>query len=184
METGGSQGCPAGLSASAFGDQAMVPLPTIREPCTGRGPAYGPVASAESPERARLWPASAEPSQLERSSFRSAAGLPGALAAHSFLLRHSALITQLCCSPAPGPASALLLPFPQTLLPGSKAPVAACFWRGPGALDWAPCHSRLQRTSPCCYQFLLTGRLGSRPWEWLRGSAAETASSAELSGRG
>lgn len=34
-----------------LGDQATVPLLTTPSPCTGRGPAQGPVATAESPER-------------------------------------------------------------------------------------------------------------------------------------
>lgn len=54
------------------------------------------------------------------------------------------------------------------LLPGSGVPAAACFWRPEDpALGPLP-HPQLQRTSPWCYR-VFTGRLGSRPGEWLRG---------------
>lgn len=50
---GGPRGCSADLSASVFGCLAVALSPLTREPCTGRGPAWGPVAGAESPERAQ-----------------------------------------------------------------------------------------------------------------------------------
>lgn len=60
-----------------LGNQATVPL-LASDPGTGRGPARGPVATAESPERTRRAVGGPEPSQLEASG---CLGLPGAPAA-------------------------------------------------------------------------------------------------------
>lgn len=159
-------------------DQAMVPLPTSPEPCTGRGPACGPVASAESPERAQGCGGRAQ----SRPSWKGAAlallalGLPGALAAHNFLLRHSALITQLCCGPAPEARLGLASPPPQAWasllpLPRRCSQEAGCRLQLVSERPRDPALGPLPLPAaahfPCCYQFLLTGRLGSRPWEWL-----------------
>lgn len=55
----------------------MGPLPTAPRPCTGRGPAKGPVASAESSERA-LGCGGLGPSQLEVGDRQGLAGAPAA----------------------------------------------------------------------------------------------------------
>lgn len=152
--SGRSRGGPTDLSASVFGDQAIVPLPTTAELCTGRGPARGPVASAESPERAqgcgrpRAIPAGSEwllRACQEPQLPQTLRGRP--LDSHNFLLLCSAIKTQWRCSTTLQ-VHASASPFPQRLLPGSRVPIAACFRRGPGTLQWASCHSQLQLTSP------------------------------------
>lgn len=164
----------------------MVPLPTTPEPCTGRGPAYGPVASAESPERAQGCGGRAR----SRPSWKGAAlallapCLPGALAAHNFLLRHSALIAQLCCSPAPEVRPRPCFAPSPDAAPRKQGTSCSLFLERPRDPALGPLPLPAAAHFPCCYQFLLTGRLGSRPREWLRGPAAGRASSAELSGRG
>lgn len=89
-----------------LGNQARVPL-LASDPGTGRGPARGPVATAESSERTRRavgaqshpsWKRVAAWACQEPQLLQTLKGRP--LATHDFLLLHSALKAQLQCSAA------------------------------------------------------------------------------------
>lgn len=153
--SGRSRGGPAHLSASVFGDQAIVPLPATAEPCTGRGPARGPVVGAESPERAqgcgrpRAIPAGSEwllGACQEPQLLQTLRGRP--LDSHSFLLLCSAIKTQLRCSTALEVHVSLGFSLSPEAAPRKQGANSSLFLERPRNPEWASCHSQLQLTSP------------------------------------